>query len=327
MAVEAKPRQRVRDLLSSRHGGLLASLAGVLALAAIPFFGSSYLVSVASEILILAVFAMSLGLLMGFPKLVSLGHAAFFGGGAYAAGIVAVRLEADILLTMAAALVFSSLLALVIGVLSLRNTGVYFLMITLALAQLVYVVAEQWVSVTGGTDGLVGIPYPELIGVFSFDSDSFYYLVLFFAVVTYLLLRALTRSPFGRVLVGIGSNERRVRAIGYNPKVYKLVAFVIAGTVAGGAGALWGHFNGIVAPVDLNWPLSATALIMVIVGGVGTLIGPMLGAALVWFLDSGLSSYTERSTMIMGVVFILFVFFARRGVVGIAQDLWKRVRR
>lgn len=325
MAVNSKPS--VKSLRSlSPYYGYAAGLAGVLALAALPFTGSSYLVSVVSEILILAVFAMSLGLLMGFPKLVSLGHAAFFGGGAYAAGVVGTRVEADILLTMGAALLFSGLLALVIGALSLRNTGVYFLMITLALSQLVYVVAQQWVSVTGGTNGLVGIPYPELLGVFSFDGDSFYYLVLLFAVGTYLLLRAVTRSPFGQVLLGIGSNERRIRAIGYNPNVYKLISFVIAGAVAGGAGALWAHFNGLVAPTDLNWTLSAEALIMVIVGGVGTLIGPMFGAALVWMLDSGLSSYTERSTMIMGVVFILFVFFARQGVVGLARDAWRKVR-
>lgn len=325
MAVETKSPAKGLRSISSYYGPVAAG-AVLLALAALPLSGASYLVSVASEILILAVFAMSLGLLMGFPKLVSLGHAAFFGGGAYAAGIVAVRVEANILLTMGAALLFSALLALVIGALSLRNTGVYFLMITLALAQLVYVVAQQWVSLTGGTNGLVGIPYPEFFGVISFDGTALYYLILLFAAGTYLLLRALTRSPFGKVLVGIGSNERRARAIGYDPRIYKLITFVVAGTVAGGAGALWAHFNGLVAPTDLNWPLSAEALIMVIVGGVGTLIGPMLGAALVWMLDSGLGSYTERSTMITGVVFILFVFFARRGIVGLAEDLWRKVR-
>ena len=299
----------------------LAVLAGLLVLAALPVFGSIYVVGVATEILILAMFAASLGFLMGFPRLISLGHAAFFGGGAYAAGIVAERVGANLFLTLAVALVFSTLLAVVIGALSLRNVGIYFLMITLALAQLVYVIAQQWTSLTGGTNGLVGVPYPELFGIIDFNRSSFFYLVLLLAGAVYVLLRAVTRSPFGHILIGIGSNERRMRAIGYSPQLYKLVAFVLAGAVAGIAGALWAHYNGIVAPVDLHWSLSATALIMVIVGGSGTLIGPMLGAALVWFMDTGLGSYTERSTMITGAVFILFVFFARGGIVGIFQSL------
>ncbi|TCJ14843.1 branched-chain amino acid ABC transporter permease [Rubrobacter taiwanensis] len=307
------------------RAGTLAVLGALGALAVYPFFGTTYMIGVLTEIMILAIFALSLGFLMGYPKLISLGHAAFFGGGAYAAGIVAVRLEAaNLFLTLVCALVFATLLAVLIGVLSLRNTGIYFLMITLALAQLVYVVAEQWTWLTGGTDGLVGIPYPELFGFFSFDRFSFYYLVLLLAGGAYFLLRLVTRSPFGHVLLGIGSNERRMRAIGYGTRVYKLAAFVLSGAVAGVAGALWAHYNGIVAPVDVNWPLSATALIMVIVGGAGTLVGPMLGAAVVWFLDTGLSSYTERSTMIMGAVFILFVFFARGGIAGIARSLWER---
>ena len=309
------------------RASILAILASLLILALVPIFGGTYIVGVVTEILILAMFAVSLGFLMGFPRLLSLGHAAFFGGGAYAAGIMAERMSANLLLTLATALIFSTLLAIVIGVLSLRNVGIYFLMITLALAQLTYVIAQQWTSLTGGTDGLVGIPYPELFGILDFGRSSFYYLVLLLAGVTYFLLRTVTRSPFGRILVGIGSNEQRMRAIGYNPQIYKLVAFVLAGAVAGVAGALWAHYNGIVAPIDLHWSLSATALIMVIVGGSGTLIGPMLGAALVWFLDTGLGSYTERSTMITGAVFILFVFFARGGIVGIARRVWGRFGR
>ncbi|MGH3089756.1 MAG: branched-chain amino acid ABC transporter permease [Rubrobacteraceae bacterium] len=309
----------------ARAGGI-AVVVALLLLAGIPVSGSTYLIGVFTEIMILATFALSLGFLMGYPKLISLGHAAFFGGGAYAAGIVAVRLEvANILATLAAALVVSTLLALVIGLLSLRNTGIYFLMITLALAQMVFIVAQQWNSVTGGTDGLYGIPYPTLFGVIEFDRTTFYYLALVLAAGSYFILRLVVGSPFGQVLRGIGANEQRIRAIGYNARVYKLAAFVISGAVAGVAGGLWGHHTGLVAPVDANWTLSATALIMVIVGGSGTLIGPMLGAALVWFLDTGLGSYTERSTMIMGAIFILFVFFARDGIVGIARSVWERI--
>lgn len=315
-----EPRPRARNT-----GGIAVGVA-LAALAVVPFVGSTYLVGVLTEIMILAIFALSLGFLMGYPKLISLGHAAFFGGGAYAAGLTATSLGvANVLATVSVAVVVATALALVIGVVSLRNTGIYFLMITLALAQMVFIVAQQWDSLTGGTDGLYGIPYPDLFGLLEFDRTSFYFLVLLLAAGAYFLLRMVVDSPFGQVLRGIGTNEQRVRAIGYNARYYKLAAFVLSGAVAGVAGGLWAHHTGLVAPVDANWTLSATALIMVIVGGSGTLIGPMLGAALVWFLDTGLSSYTERSTMIMGAVFILFVFFAREGLVGLAKKLWERV--
>lgn len=335
MAEETKPREAegsplrresgTSRSLPARAGGIAAAVS-LLILAGLPLFGSTYLVGVSTEIMILAIFALSLGFLMGYPKLISLGHAAFFGGGAYAAGLVATRLEvANVLATVSAAVVFAALLAVVIGVLSLRNTGIYFLMITLALAQMVFIAAQQWDSVTGGTDGLYGVPYPDLFGAFEFDRTTFFYLVLILAAASYFLLRVVVGSPFGQVLRGIGANEQRMRAIGYNARVYKLAAFVISGAVAGVAGGLWAHHTGLVAPGDANWTLSATALIMVIVGGSGTLIGPMLGAALVWFLETGLSSYTERSTMITGAVFILFVFFARDGIVGLAKSVWERV--
>ncbi|MEW6635448.1 MAG: branched-chain amino acid ABC transporter permease [Actinomycetota bacterium] len=326
MAAQTQAGQKTKSLAAA-HAGTAAVLAGAVGLALVPLTGSTYLVSALTEILILSIFALSLGFLMGFPKLVSLGHAAFFGVGAYAAGLVAVHLAPNIVLTLVAGLVLSLMLAVVIGALSLRSTGIYFLMLTLALAQMVYVVAQKWESVTGGTNGFTGIPYPELFGLIEFDRASFYYLVLILAVASYFLLRAIVRSPFGRVLVGIGSNEQRVRAIGYGTRGYKLTAFVLAGAVAGVSGALWAHHSGIVAPVDLHWSHSAEALIMVIVGGAGTLIGPMLGAALVWLLENALNPYTERSTMIAGIVFILFVFFARNGVAGIVRNLWERIRR
>jgi branched-chain amino acid transport system permease protein len=326
VATQTKPKRETRGFVSV-HAGAIAVLAGALLLTVVPLVGSRYLISVLTEILILSMFALSLGFLMGFPKLISLGHAAFFGTGAYAAGIFALRVDKNVLLTLAVALALALLLAVVIGVLSLRSTGIYFLMITLALAQMVYVAAQQWVSLTGGTNGLVRIPRPEFFGLLDFDRTNFYYLVLLLAVGSYLLFRTLVRSPFGRILVGIGSNEQRMRAIGYNTHSYKLVSFVVAGTVAGLSGALWAHFNGIVTPVDVNWPHSAEALIMVIVGGSGTLIGPMLGAALVWLLESVLDSYIKHSTMITGAVFILFVFFARNGIAGFARSVWERVHR
>lgn len=326
MTTQADSARKTQGFASTL-GGTGAVLVGAIVLALVPLTDSTYLISSLTEILILSMFALSLGFLMGFPKLISLGHAAFFGVGAYAAGIVAVRVNENVILTLMAALVLSLLFSLVIGALSLRSSGIYFLMITLALAQMVYVIAQRWVSLTGGTNGLISIPYPELFSVISFDRSSFYYLALVLAGASYFLLRAVVGSPFGRILVGIGSNEQRMRAIGYSTRGYKLISFVMAGMIAGVSGGLWAHFSGIVAPVDLHWSHSAEALIMVIVGGAGTLIGPMLGAALIWLLENTLSSYTDRSTMITGIVFILFVFFARNGIIGIARSAWGRVRR
>jgi branched-chain amino acid transport system permease protein len=322
-----KPRRATAEMNKARVGGSRPGTVGrvgaLALLAAYPIVGTTYTIGALTEMMILAIFALSIGFLMGYPNLVSLGHAAFFGGGAYATGVVTVRLEmANVFVTLAIALVFAALLAVLVGVLSLQNTGIYFLMITLALAQMLYVIAQQWTSLTGGSDGLYGIPYPEFFGS-SFDGGALYYLVLIVAGGSYFLLRLVTRSPFGQALIGIGANEGRMHAIGYNTRSYKLTAFVLSGAIAGMAGALWAHHNGIVAPEDINWPLSATALIMVVVGGTGTLAGPMLGAVLVWFLDTGLGSYTERSTMIMGVVFVFFVFFARDGIVGLVKRVWR----
>ena len=326
MTEQARPDRKTRGFVSV-HAGTIAVLAGALLLAIVPLVGSRYHVSVLTQILILSIFALSIGFLMGFPKLISLGHAAFFGVGAYAAGLVATRVDPNVVLTLGVALVLSLLLALVIGVLSLRSTGIYFLMITLAFAQLVFVASQQWVSLTGGTNGLVGITRGELFTLLRFDRTTFFYLVLLLAVLSYLLFRTLVRSPYGRILIGIGSNEQRMRAIGYNTHSYKLTSFVVAGAAAGLSGALWAHFNGIVTPEELHWSQSAEALIMVIVGGAGTLIGPMLGAALIWLLESVLKTYTEQSTMITGIVFIFFVFFARNGIAGAAQRAWEMVRR
>lgn len=330
LAAPPKTREPEAARSPSRRGTSRGFVVGVVAavavLAVLPLVGGEYYTGVFTEVLIYAIFALSLGFLLGYPKLISLGHAAFFGGGAYAAGLVATRLEiANIFVTLLAAVLFAGLLAVVIGLLSLRNTGIYFLMITLALSQLVYVLSVQWEGLTGGSDGLTGIPYPTLFGVLELDRVPFYYFVLAVAVGSYFLLRAVIGSPFGQALIGIGTNEARMRAIGYDVRAYKLVSFVLSGAIAGCAGALWASYTGLVAPGDLNWTWSATGLIMVIVGGSGTLIGPMLGAALVWFLDTGLGVYTERSTMVMGVVFIVFVFFIRGGIVSVFRGIGRRI--
>lgn len=325
-SVQSKSRKQVVRFVLERSGSFALLLVLAL-LMALPFiFDSSYLLYTMSQVLILAILALSTGFLMGGPRLVSLGQAAFYGGGAYVTGIVAIRVSENLIITMGVALIFCSVLALVFGMLSLGRANIYFLTITLALGQLVYVTAQRWIPLTGGSDGLTGIPYPALFGLVDFSEAALYYVILLFAAGAYVLLRTVMSSPFGHALLGIGSNEQRMRALGYNTYIYKLVAFVMAGALAGASGVFAAYSNGIVVPEDAHWIVSADALIMVILGGVGTLLGPMLGAALFWFLQEWLASYTPYSRLITGVVFILFIFFARQGLAGFATSIWKRVR-
>ncbi len=286
-----------------------------------PLLPFSYAQAVVTDVLIFGLFAMSLDLLLGYTGLVSFGHAAFFGVGAYVAGIVGIRWGPSVFLTFPAAILAAALAALVIGYFSIRTAGVYFLMLTLAFSQMVYAIAFK-LPFTGGSNGLSGIPRPTLgFGLSISDADGFYYFVLIVFLVAYWLLARLVSAPFGKSLRGIKENESRMRAVGYNVQNYKLAAFVIAGALAGAAGALRAYFNFFVAPDTLYWTTSGTVLVMVIIGGAGTLIGPVLGAALVLVLENLISSYTERWPLLLGAVFVLFVLRAPYGIAGLPDHL------
>ena len=297
---------------------MIARVAGlallVAALAAFPLFMGSYPVKLLQEILIFGLFAMSLDLLMGYTGMVSFGHSAFFGIGAYVAALALVKspgLTSALLLPAAATAVG----ALVIGYFSIRVSGVYFIMLTLAFSQMFYAVAFQN-AFFGAEDGLVGIPRPTVAGWSIGSLGRFHAYLIAIAGLLALLLWRVTRSPFGRVLRGIHENEARMQAVGYPVRRYKLAAFVIAGTVAGIAGALYTQFQGSVAPDAFFWTTSGQALLMVIIGGTGTLGGAMLGAAAFILLQSLVSSYTERWMLILGLTFVLLVLFAPGGIVG-----------
>lgn len=301
-----------------RYAVPLALLAaGVL----LPLFLSTYNLTILTQVLIFGIFAMSLDLLVGYTGMVSLGHAAFFGLGAYTAGYVALHWTPNALATIFAALIVAGLGALVIGYLSIRARGVYFLMITLAFAQMVHAAAIKFETITGGSDGLAGIPRPT-VGLDSgllWQGLPFYYYVLVGFVIVSVLLSRLVHSPFGRVLIGIRENEARMRAIGYDTQRLKLAAFVIAGIFAGYAGALFASYQGIAAPGDIYWGTSGNVLIMVIIGGAGTLKGPVLGAAAFLLLQHLVSSATERWQLIAGAVFIFFVLALRGGLISLFQ--------
>ena len=300
----------------------LLAITTVLVLAAVPWLVGSYPLSVMSEILIFGILAASLNLLMGYTGMVSFGHAAFFGVGAYTASIVGAKISPNIFLTLTAAILLSVLVALIIGFFTTKAIGFYFLMLTLAFSQMIYALAIKWQKVTGGSNGFSDAPYPQLIpGVQLKDPFYIYYLILFFFVLVFLGLRRFISSPVGQTLIGIRENEGRLKALGYNTNRYKLLAFLIAGGLAGLAGALNSYFNHFVSPSDLYWTVSGHIMIMVIVGGSGTLIGPVLGAAFLIAFQSFVSSYTDRWQSIVGVTFILFVMFMPKGFMGLTRWL------
>lgn len=299
---------------------------GLLALLVVaPFVAPPYIRSLLIEVLIFAMLAMSLDLLLGHTGLASLGHAAFFGLGAYALAYAARIIGPNLLLTLPLTVVAVALLALLVGFFALRASGVAFLMITLAFSQLFYGLAIKWTDVTGGSDG-ISVERPVLgLGPLELSfgpAINFYFLVLLFFVAAWLGLTRLVGSPFGHTLRGIKANEARMRALGYNTQRFKLTIFVVAGVVAGIAGLLFAAFNRSTNPELLHWTLSGQLVVMTLIGGSGSLGGAVLGAALVRLLPSYVSSYTDRWSTLMGLVFIGFVLFAPQGLVG-AWRQWR----
>jgi branched-chain amino acid transport system permease protein len=283
-------------------------------------------ISLATSILVFSIFTMSLDLLLGYAGLPSFGHAAFLGLGAYAAAILSARLAISNLgIALAAAIVLATVGSLVLGLLALRTSGVYFLMLTLAFAQMLSAVALKWGPVTGGTNGLPGVQSPDLFvpGLTVPRGIPYYLLTLVMASLCFFLMYRMIHSPFGRALIGIHQNEARMRAIGYNTRLYKLAAFWVAGVFASIAGVLYAFFNQFISPDDVGFTVSGTAVLMVLLGGEATLIGPILGTTAFLILQNVLSSmFTGRWQLILGALFVVFVLFVRGGMVGI----WTRVR-
>jgi len=296
----------------------VAVTATALALGIVPFALSSYHLGLVTKMLILAIFAMSLNLILGYAGLPSLGHAAYFGVAGYTAALLALRGLDHFWLELGAGLLAAAATAALFGMLALRTRGAYLLMITLALAQVLWGIAFGWRSVSGGDDGLPGVPRPAVGLPWSLgDGLRFYYLVLGVFVVTTAILWLIVRSPFGRALIGIRESERRMDVLGYNAWAHKYVAFVIAGTLAGVAGVLFVYDNRFVSPAYLSVVLSATGLIMVILGGTGTLLGPALGSAVIVLLENVISAHTQRWPLVLGLIYIAVTLFAPAGLLGL----------
>jgi len=322
--VQAAPdRLAVPRVAAPASGGVrsvLAWLALVVALALVPLAGN-YATGLAGEVLVFAIFAMSLDLLIGYTGLMSFGHAAFFGVAAYTVVILGVQLGLSGWIGMAAGIVVSALVAAVIGFFSIRVSGIPFLMLTMAFAQLLMSISIKWRSVTGGTDGLSGFRRPSLFGLSLDDRATQFYVVAAGFVLVLWFLRRLIGSPLGSIFVGIRENEQRMRAAGYPVQRFKLLAFTIAGTLAGVGGALYALQNAFVSSDILHWSLSGDAIIMVILGGSGTIVGPAIGAGVFLLLKNVLSSHTDYWLLWVGIIFILCVMFLPQGIWG-----WLRAR-
>ena len=316
-----------------RAAGALAIAALALLLLTFPTWTSAwessrYATTILRDMLVLAILALSLDLLVGVAGMPSLGHAAFFGAGGYAAALVAQRSGNDELLVgLGAATAVAALLALAIGVFAVRAAGIFFLMLTLAFAQMVFAVAFQATELTGGSNGLSGVHRPTFAGLDFNGPEALYQLVAGVFLLMVLLSWRIRTSTYGRALIGLRENERRMRALGYDTTRLKLSAFVIAGAMAGVAGALSGYALRFVSTNDVGIGRSIEAFVSVLIGGTGTLIGPLVGAAVVLYIERVLPSSIPFAETVLGLVFIIFVVAARQGIVGLARAAYPRVRR
>ncbi len=300
---------------------VLVVLAVLAVLAALPIAGDAYVLGVAARMMVFALFASSLNLVLGFAGMASLGHAVYFGVGAYTAAKLSLAGVSGFGLQLGMAGLAAAALAALFAPLILRASGAYLLMITLALAQVVWGIAYGWREFTGADDGLPGVRRPDSMLPWDISGDAgFYYLILLLFALLVAAMLVLTRSPFGLALVGIRENERRMAALGYPVGRYKYIACVLAGGMAGVAGAMLAWQNGFVGPSCLSVAYSATALIMVILGGAGTVFGPVIGAFLIVALENVISGLTERWMFVLGATYVLATLFAPEGLVG----LWRR---
>ncbi len=305
----------------------VALAAGVVALALVPaiagVLNEPFYVDLFRRIMIFGIAALSLDVILGYGGLVSFGHAAYLGIGAYAVGILAYYGIQNGLVQFAVAIVASALVALVIGAVSVRTSGVYFIMITLAFTQMLYYLGIS-VEAYGGDDGMRLAARSRLPGLDLKNGTVFYYVVLAILLVFLLLGHRLVNARFGMLLRAAKSNEARARAIGFSPYGYRLAAFVIAGAMGGVAGALLVNHTEYLTPGFMHWTRSGEIMFMVILGGMGTLVGPVIGALAFLLLEDVLSAWTTHWQLILGPFLVLVVLFAKRGLIGLVPTFKRR---
>ena len=294
----------------------------VLALLVIaaPFVLSSYWVGLLTEVAILAILAMSLDVLLGYTGLPSLGHAGIFGVAAYAVAVLSTTYGASFAVCVVGSLVIGTLLSALFGLLVSHVRDVYFLMITLALGMVLWGLGYRWIPVTGGDNGISGIPRLEgLIGLPASGPVPFYYVALLVFAACALMMALLVRSPFGLTLQGMREHEPRMRSLGFNTWLHGYLSYVGAGAFASVAGIMWAYYNGFVSPTYLDLTASSELFLMVTLGGPATLVGPVIGAGAIVILKNVMSAYTARWLLILGIVYIVTILWAPQGLWNLGQ--------
>jgi branched-chain amino acid transport system permease protein len=311
------------------RGKVLTVAAALAAITLIVPNTNPFLILLTTRALAFSILVMSLDILLGYTGLASLGQAAYLAVGGYVTAILATKYQFglgwDFWLVVLCGILFGAGLAAVFGLLAIRATGVYFLMITLALGQCVWGLAYRWNSLTGGDNGINLRQRPKF-GIDLADDVTFFYVVLGVFAVSLLVMFTLVRSPFGRSLVGIRERELRMKILGYNTWLHKYVAFIIAGAFGGLSGVLWAHTAGIVSPVNAELPTSVDALLMAVLGGSGTLVGGVIGTFIVFFLREWLSTVVPWWQYALGGVYVLTILFLPTGLIGIPERLRQRRR-
>ena len=301
---------------------LPAALAVLALLLVPPALANSYYVNISSQILLFAVMALALNVLVGYGGLVSLGHAGLFAMSGYTTALLLAAGQGHFVADRAG-LVIALATSAVFAVLALRSTGIGFLMITLALAQIVWGIAYRWASLTNGDNGINVSTRPAPFGIALGSAWSFYYATLIVFLLCVLSMTVLVRSPFGASLRGTRDQARRMNALGYNVWLIRFIAFLFSGFWTGVASLLFIYYNQFISPQVASLQTSAEALLMVISGGTGTLVGPVIGAAIVVLMKNVVSAYVERWNLVLGVVFVLIISFMPEGLVPGSIRLWK----
>jgi branched-chain amino acid transport system permease protein len=280
-----------------------------------PPFLSPYWIGLLTQMVILAILAMSLDLLLGYTGLPSLGHAGFFGVAAYGVGILSTTYHAGFWVSVAGGLLTGIVLAALLGLIVSHVRDVYFLMITLALGMVLWGLSYRWIPMTGGDNGISGIPRLEShAGLPVTGPIPFYYVALVVLVACSVLMMRLVRSPFGLTLRGIRENERRMKSLGFNTWVHCYLSYVVSGGFASVAGVMWAYYNGFVSPTYLDLTASSELFLMVTLGGPATLAGPVFGAGAIVLLKNVMSAYTARWLLVLGIVYIVTIMWAPQGL-------------
>ena len=290
-----------------------------LATLILPVVIGEFWIHVAVEILILGLFAVSFNMIFGYMGQLSFGHAAYFGVGAYATGLLLVKTSVPLPICLAVSMITAGIFALVIGYFCVRLTGIYFAILTMAFGQLMYYIIFQWYSFTGGDDGLQGIVPPDWIS----SATAYYYFTLFIVAAALIVIWFITESPFGYTMRAIRENAERTRFIGLNVRKYMLINFAVAGMFAGLAGGLLGPFNRSIAPDLCNWHQSGIPVFMTVIGGPASFFGPIIGSLIYTFLFAFVTGFTEYWPLTIGLVIIFVVLYMPGGVMGLAKTKLK----